>query len=113
MASLEAGAEHPIFLISRDDRGRVTGGLQGVILHRWLKIQLMAIDPEHRHRGIGRSLVLEAEKIARQRECDYAYVDTMSYQAPEFYARLGFKESGRLSNWDSHGHDKIFFTKCL
>ena len=37
----------------------------------------------------------------------------MSYQAPEFYERLGYHVVGRIPDWDSHGHDKLYFTKDL
>ena len=42
-----------------------------------------------------------------------SYTDTLDYQAPQFYPACGYRESGRLPNWDSHGHDKIFFIKEL
>jgi hypothetical protein len=46
-------------------------------------------------------------------ETQFAYVDTFDYQAPDFYRKVGFEVSGRLDNWDSHGHAKIFLTKQL
>jgi len=113
MASLADGAEQQFFLVSKDAEGRITGGLQGAILHSWLKIDIMAVCPGVRGRGIGRQLVSEAERLGMMEGCHYAYVDTMSYQAPEFYRTLGYGESGRLKDWDSHGHDKIFLTKLL
>ncbi len=113
MNSLANGAEQDLFMVARDGDGAVTGGLQGTLLHRWLKIGLMAVSPGRRGQGIGRSLVCAAEDFASRRGCQYSYVDTMSYQAPAFYSELGYCESGRLKDWDSHGHDKVFFTKSL
>lgn len=113
MASLEDGAEQPFFLVSRDDAGQVIGGLQGLTLYRWLKIEIMAVHPDARGRGIGTQLMKAAEQRGIECGCDFAYVDTMSHQAPAFYRGLGYLESGRLEDWDSHGHDKFFFTKAL
>ncbi|MCS7466516.1 GNAT family N-acetyltransferase [Stieleria sp. ICT_E10.1] len=112
MRSLSAGAEQPIFLAAELD-DRIVGGLDGVTIHQWLKIDLMAVAPEFRRQGIGRRLVDESIRIARERDCRFAYVDTMSYQAPEFYLAQGFVEAGRLVNWDSHGHDKLFLSMEL
>lgn len=112
MRSLSAGAEQTLYLSARVNDVCVAG-LDGVTIHKWLKIQLMAVSPQHRRRGIGRKLITEAFAVGRQRGCELAYVDTMSYQAPEFYRCLGFAEVGRLVDWDSHGHDKIFFAMKL
>ncbi len=113
MRSLEEGASQDFFIVARDENGSVVGGLRGAFLHHWLKVDVMAVSPDHRRQGIGRKLVKEAEAMAAQRGCRYAYVDTMSFQAPDFYLSLGYEESGRLQNWDSHGHDKIFLTKKI
>jgi ribosomal protein S18 acetylase RimI-like enzyme len=66
-----------------------------------------------RRDGIGRHLMELAEREAANRGCQYAYLDTMDYQAPEFYLKLGYQIAGRLDNWDSHGHTKFFFVKRL
>jgi len=113
MLSLESGAQEEFFVVAQDESGTVIGGLRGVSLHKWLKIDVMAVSPDHRRQGVGRELVNEAEQMARGRGCEYSYVDTMSFQAPEFYLALGYEESGRLKDWDSHGHDKMFLTKRL
>ena len=89
------------------------GGLIGETQFLWLKISVMAVAEHSRRRGIGRRLIELAETEARDRCCRYAYVDTLDYQAPEFYRKLGYQLAGKLENWDSHGHAKCFFTKQL
>lgn len=113
MNSLVNGEEKEFFLVSKNDEGEVTGGLCGTLLHRWLKVDIMAVRPNCRGAGLGRELMKEAEARAKEEGCSHAYVDTMSYQAPGFYEKLGYQECGRLRNWDSHGHDKVFLTKAL
>lgn len=114
MRSLEEeGTEKPLFLTTKNDRGEIIGGLEGLLIHQWLRIEIMAIDPRHRNQGIGRDLVDRAETLAKGQGCLTSFVDTMSYQAPGFYEALGYQVVGRIPNWDSHGHDKIYLTKKL
>ncbi len=63
--------------------------------------------------GIGARMLQLAEAEAIRRGCQYAYVDTMDYQAPDFYQRLGYTIAGQLDDWDSHGHAKLFLVKKL
>lgn len=95
------------------DSDRVVGGLIATTRGKWLRISIMAVEESHRGRGLGAQLVRRAEAAARRRGCVFSYVDTMSYQAPGFYRKLGYRQAGRLPNWDSHGHDKFFFVKRL
>lgn len=114
MRSLEEeGTEKPLFLTTKNNHGKVIGGLEGLLIHQWLRIEIMAIDPIHRNQGIGRDLVNRAEILAKGDGCLTSFVDTMSYQAPGFYEALGYQVVGRIPNWDSHGHDKIYLTKKL
>lgn len=105
-------AAQPLNLLATQD-GVVIGGLLAETQFAWLKIALMAVHPEHRACGIGSSLLLEAERIAIERLCRHAYVDTMEYQAYPFYVKHGFATAGKIVDWDSHGHAKFFLTKEL
>jgi GNAT superfamily N-acetyltransferase len=110
---LPENAPRPLNVVVCDAAGTIVGGLIAETEFQWLKISIMAVAQHLRRRGIGRQLVALAEQEAKARGCRHAYLDTMDYQAPNFYRQLGYQLVGTLENWDSHGHAKLFFTKEL
>ncbi len=109
---LPENAPVPLYVLAKEG-DRVLGGLTGETEFAWLKIHILAVDPSRRNQGIATRLVEAAEALARERSCRYAYVDSMSYQAPGFFIRRGYQQVGVLPDWDSHGHDKCLFRKEL
>jgi len=106
-------AVRPLNVCAQSSNGRAIGGLIGETQFAWLKIALMSVESSMRMQGVGRTIVETAEAEAFRRGCRYAYVDTMDYQAPNFYERLGYELAGRIDDWDSHGHAKLFYTKAI
>lgn len=100
-----------VFALGEDSRA--AGGLFAETRFSWLKISIMAVREELRGQGIGGELLRLAETEAVRRGCRYAFVDTMSYQAPGFYEQHGYQVAGRIEDWDSHGHAKVYLTKRL
>jgi ribosomal protein S18 acetylase RimI-like enzyme len=92
--------------------GKIVGGLIGDTVLNWLFIGRLAVAPELRGKGFGRKLMLEAEKIARSRGCEGVWLDTFSFQAPDFYRSLGYREFGRLDHYPG-AHSRFFFAKYL
>jgi ribosomal protein S18 acetylase RimI-like enzyme len=56
-----------------------------------LHIKYLLTLEGHRRRGIARALMKHALTFGRDQGCNFAFVETMSFQAPEFYQKLGFK----------------------
>ncbi len=110
---LPANAPRPLYVVARDPEGLLLGGLLAETQFAWMKLSIMAVVPATRRCGIGSRLLAAAEAEAVIRGCRYAYADTMDYQAPIFYQKLGYKLAGRLEDWDSHGHAKVFFVKSI
>ena len=107
-----ASAARPLTILAKRG-GEVVGGLIGETQFLWLKIHILSVVEGYRKQGIGKQLLVTAEVEAIGRGCKYAYVDTMDYQSPGLYERLGYRIAGQLDNWDSHGHRKYFFRKEL
>lgn len=54
-------------------------------------VEELFVSPDHRQHGVGRSLMDEAERWAREQEA--RYVALASRRAADFYAALGYDES--------------------
>ena len=62
--------------------------------------------------GIDSTLLTQAEQAAMQRGCRYAYLDTFSFQAPQFYQKRGYVIFGELPNFPQ-GCSRFFLKKDL
>ena len=78
-----------------DDTGDLIGGLSAWTWGGLLGIEMLWVREESRREGWGRRLLLAAEEEARRRGCDRACVSSFTFQAPEFYQRHGYIETGR------------------
>jgi GNAT superfamily N-acetyltransferase len=105
-------AEVPVSIFLRDDSGAVVGGLLGHIRWRWLYVSKLWMKEELRGHGHGSALLDAAEKLARERECIGAYLDTFEYQARPFYEKLGYRLFGTLEGFPP-GYRQYFLSKRL
>ncbi len=93
----------------RDPDGEVVGGLWGRAGYGFLLVEMLALGPA-KGVGIGREVMRLAEAEARRRGLQGIWLDTWTFQAPDFYPKLGFVECGRITDYPP-GHDRIFFVK--
>ncbi|MBN1886438.1 MAG: GNAT family N-acetyltransferase [Thermoflexales bacterium] len=96
----------------RDAQERIVGGLLGDTYWGWLGVSILWIEESHRRQGHGRALLVAAEREAVQRGCQYAHLDTMSFQAIGFYQKLGYRLYGELHDMPA-GHSRYFLWKEL
>jgi GNAT superfamily N-acetyltransferase len=102
----------PLVLMVRDPQGAVIGGLLGGTYWGWLVIEVLWLAETARHRGLGSQLLERAEHIALERGCHAAHLDTMSFQAPDFYKKHGYTIFGMLDDLP-RGYQRIFLKKEL
>lgn len=95
-----------------EESGEMLGGLAATINNQWLHIDLLAVQPQARGRGIGRALLTAVETFARARGLVGVWLDTHGFQAPEYYPRLGYRVFGRIEDQPA-GHTRLFFCKRL
>jgi predicted N-acetyltransferase YhbS len=93
-------------------RGEIVGGLTAETFFGWMFVSLLWVSERHRGKGWGSSLMQTAEAEARKRGVRNVYLDSFSFQAPPFYAKLGYREFGRLTEFPA-GHDRVWMTKAL
>ena len=93
----------------RGEEGQVVGGLWGRGGYGFLLVELLALGPA-KGRGLGREVMALAEAEAKRRGLVGMWLDTWTFQAPDFYRKLGFVECGRITDYPP-GHDRIFYVK--
>ncbi|MEI6858446.1 MAG: GNAT family N-acetyltransferase [Shewanella sp.] len=83
-------------VIARDEDSQIMGGVSGQTLYKNFLISVVWVDKATRGTGLGRRLMELAEVEAKKRGCLVAQLDTLSYQAPIFYQKLGFEIVGTV-----------------
>jgi GNAT superfamily N-acetyltransferase len=98
--------------VLRSPGEEIVGGVIGATYWDWLHVDLMWIKEEFRGRGYGHRLLMLAEEEARKRGAKNAYLDTFSFQAPDFYKQHGYRVFGELADFPT-AHQRYFLTKEL
>ncbi|PWV98984.1 acetyltransferase (GNAT) family protein [Hoeflea marina] len=88
--------ETPLHLRADAGDGALIGGLAACTMQGWLFVRYLVVAEGRRGSGLGRAMMLRAEEIARDRGLVGVYLDTFDFQAPRFYASMGYIECGRL-----------------
>lgn len=99
-------------LVERDAHGEIIAGAIATTGWSWLQIEVMWVDAADRKRGLGRRLVAELERLAKQRGCVGAFLDTFDFQARGFYERCGYQVYGSLAG-QPPGHTRYWLSKHL
>jgi GNAT superfamily N-acetyltransferase len=102
-----------VFLEAREDELYLGGLAARFSLDlKWVFVELLAVAEDGRGRGIGGQLMARVEEEARSRGMDGIWLDTFSFQAPEFYRRMGYSEFGRIDDYPEN-EARLFFVKRL
>lgn len=99
------------FVLQTPDQ-EIIGGVLGETYWEWFYIDLLWVKDELRGQGYGHRLLTIAEQEARQRGAKNAYLDTFSFQAPDFYKQHGYQVFGELHDFPP-GHQRYFLKKRL
>nr|WP_282572279.1 GNAT family N-acetyltransferase [Roseomonas acroporae] len=101
----------PLGVFVRDAAGKILGGLAGGTYGGWLYVRHFWVSEPLRGRGLGREMLARAERRALARGSHSVWLDTFSFQAPEFYRRQGYEVFGELDV--PPGYKRIFLRKAL
>lgn len=94
-----------------DDAGELIGGLSAWTWGGLLGIEMVWVREESPGDGWGSKLLLAAEEEARLRGCDRACVSSFTFQAPAFYQRHGYAETGRTLGIPGGAEDVHMYKK--
>jgi GNAT superfamily N-acetyltransferase len=102
----------PLAAVARDEEGNLVGGVSGRTFYRWLLIEVVWVHEDLRGTGLGARLMAMAEAEAVGRGCIGAQVDTVTFQAPGFYRKLGYQPVGIVEGFPP-GYARHYFSKRL
>ena len=96
----------------RDEADTIVAGAVG---HTWgetCEVNGVWIAEELRGRGLGRRLLEAVEAEAIRRGCRQIILTTHSFQAPDFYRKLGFERVAEVADYP-RGHANLVYRKLL
>jgi GNAT superfamily N-acetyltransferase len=102
----------PLAMLVKDADGNTLGGISGRSSLGLLFLDLVYLPTSMRGGGLGQRLLAMAEEEGRKRGCKRAVLYTISFQAPDFYKKYGWRVFGEIP-CDPPGTSRIFMTKEL
>ncbi|MFF8717316.1 GNAT family N-acetyltransferase [Streptomyces sp. NPDC015184] len=103
----------PLAVLVRDPATcQVAGGLTGRTSLGLFFLDLFYLPPQLRGGGLGTEILAQAENEAHARGCRTAVLYTITFQAPGFYEKHGWKRLGEVP-CDPPGTSRVFMTKEL
>ncbi|MCL4247691.1 MAG: GNAT family N-acetyltransferase [Anaerolineae bacterium] len=108
------GHEHyqPLYILMRDDKGEIVGGLVGATYWAWLYVRFLWISDALRGQGHGSRIMQLAEEEAKRRGCTDVHLDIYDFESLSFYRKLGYGVWGRLDGIPE-GYMRYFLKKNL
>lgn len=107
------GDRRPLAVTVKDPAtGEILGGAKGRTSLGLLFIELFWLPKALRGSGLGSRILRMMEEEGRRRGCRSAVLLTISFQAPDFYRRQGWRVFGEIP-CDPPGTSRVFMTKDL
>jgi len=102
----------PLLVAAHDADDQLVAGLEAFTLWNWLFVAYLWVHETRRGEGLGTRLVRVAEQEGARLGCTRVHLDTFSFQALDFYRKLGFRVFGSLEDYPP-GHTRYFLRKDL
>jgi ribosomal protein S18 acetylase RimI-like enzyme len=96
----------------RNEEQEMIGGVSAWLWGTTLEIDYLWLAEELRGRGLGQQLMAHIEKAAVERGANQATLSTFTFQAPDFYQKLGYEVVATIDGL-GNGHKKFFLRKSL
>ena len=96
----------------RDPDGTLVAGIDGFTWGGYAHVEVLWVSEPLRGTGVGRRLLEAAEAEARNRGCTSIVLSSHEFQAPRFYAKLGYRPVGTTEDTPM-GYREFHFQKRL
>ena len=90
----------------------MAAGILARLLEDCIYVEMLWVDEAFRRRGLGRRLLAQVEEEERKWGARRIELDTFSFQAPDYYPKLGFREFARVEPY-SGAYGRYYFIKEL
>ncbi len=100
LENVNCNAAIQTFALTAKREEDLLGALTGRLFWGSLHIRHLFVTKPYRNQGIGRRLVEEGMRIGIENQCRFAVVETMSFQALDFYLKLGFRMDFSRDGYD-------------
>ena len=95
-----------------NETGAIRAGIYGYTWGGCCYVSYLWVHESDRGKGFGAALLRAAEGHARSRRCAVVFVATHSFQAPAFYAHLGYAQQALVRDHPL-GHASMILAKRL
>ncbi|MCC3702068.1 GNAT family N-acetyltransferase [Rouxiella badensis] len=103
----------PLAVLVKDPQtGKVLGGMLGRTSLGLMFIELFYLPLTLRGSGLGSEILRQFEQEGARRGCTSGVLYTLSFQAPNFYAKYGWQRFGEIP-CSPEGSSRIFMSKAL
>lgn len=109
--NLPEGEVKAVGCFVRDDSGQIIGGLTGEMFNNTVFVEYLWVEADSRTSGLGSKLMTLLEEQVQRHGVTHIYLDTYSFQALDFYLKLGFEKVGQYSGYPAAGIHKYFLQK--
>lgn len=104
------------FTLVANGKAGLIGGITAVAAYGWLLVKTLWGDPSHRRKGLGRSLLSQAEQERHDLGCHSVWLETSNPAARSFYTEQGYSEFAQLTNGQAKHpatHRRWFLSRSL
>jgi ribosomal protein S18 acetylase RimI-like enzyme len=102
----------PLSCFLRNTECELQAGISGFSWGGYAMIEWLWVSPSLRRAGLGSQLMQAVEAEVRTRGCGVIRVNTHTFQAPDFYRKLGYEQIGYAEDTPID-HGEVFFAKRL
>lgn len=92
--------------------GNLLGHITGKSFYGGLHIKLLIVNQTMRGKGLGTALMNKAFQRGRELDCHFTYLETLNFQALDFYKKLGFVLDYTRTGYN-HGVSMHYLSKEL